>query len=579
MNIKSELKNPSTRPRQPSIAILLFLGALAFAIAIRMIGLGQLPLSDHEATLGFQALHIFSSGAQNPTEQALYQNLTGILFFLFGASNFTARVIPAFFGGALAFSPFLFRKRMGTRNAVILSFILALEPCLLSFSRQADSTVIALTLFAYAMGFILNDRFLAAGICTGMMLLSGSTIWFGIIGVVLALLWKKLSDQGLKAPAHKAESWKVNRPGFVRLLIALLVTYALISSVFFIRPSGMVGPVSDFLAFLKMWKFNYTSWPWSSLFMGIVLLVYELFLLIFGAIGLAVRKSQDKSLFGTMWRSLVVISVLTLLGPLLKPLNPSWFVAVFCYFASVGVGYILRIPRKDRGPFFIKIFIDAVLLVFAWLNYLWLLSNFAAQADQVTPRILAIFLSLAILAILLVLYVLGWNWQISSLGLGWAVLIMVGIMTLSMARRAAGFGENTTLEPYRSDANIADITPLERTFSDLLFRNALIKKNQGIAVIGQPGDSLKWVLKEFGQTHYFEALPPNLSDAFVVTFGQDEPILAASYTGQSFDWYAIPDWRNFTVLDWLKWASLQKGPVQYSEIIVWARTDLFPTGP
>jgi hypothetical protein len=142
-----------------------------------------------------------------------------------------------------------------------------------------------------------------------------------------------------------------------------------------------------------------------------------------------------------------------------------------------------------------------------------------------------------------------------------------------------GFGNDPVLERYRVDTHIADTKLLEKTISELISRNSLTKLNLKISVIGKSGDSLKWFLKQYGGIMYYDELPPNLATPLVITTGNLEPGLAAIYSGQSFKWYAEPDWLHFSSLDWLKWLSLQKAPVVYSEIILWVRTDLFPASP
>ncbi len=579
MNIKNKKIVWVATTRDLTVALLFFLAALMLGVLVRLIGLGMLPLSDREASLGFQVLNITSAGSSNATSQVLYQNLTGIVFFLFGAGNFTARIIPAIFGGMLVFSPYLFRKQIGTKTAIILAFIIALDPCLLGLSRQADSAIIAMTLLMYGVGFFINSNIIGSGICAGLALLSGPKIWIGLIGFGVALLWFRYSRKLNVKKTEEEALKKIDQKMIIRFFLSMVISFLAIGTLFFLRPTGIAGPVSDFLEFLKLWKINLVIWPWTSLFMLIILAVYELLILVFGLIGIISKSNQDRDAYNILWRTLLVFGILTFLGPLMVPMDPSWIILTLAFFAAAGMSSLLKIPSQNQAPFYVKAFIDIVLIGFAWMNYIWVLNNYGVPQPQITSHIIAIGIAFGILMILLVLYILGWNWETAIRGLCWAIFAILMIFSLSMTRRVMGFGNDPILEPYRVDTQIVDTSRLKETISGLISRNAMTKFDLEISVIGEVGDSIKWFLEEYDMVSYYDELPPDLATPLVITTESIEASLAAIYTGQSFEWYGEPDWLQYTPLDWLKWISLQKAPVVSSEIILWVRTDLFPASP
>ncbi len=579
MNIKSESRIKSLPDRQATLVFLLFGAAVVLAITVRLIGLGNLPLSDKEASLGLQATKVFTGESQLPTAQALYQNFTGVFFWLFGAGNFTARLLPAIFGSLLAFTPYLFRKRISATTAIILAYLIALDPCLLGFSRQADSTILAITLLVFCIGFFLNGHTLVSGICAGLALMSGPQIWFGLIGVCVAMLWFWVSKTlGAQIKRDRPEI-KIVRKMVITFLLAAGLAYGVFSTMFFARVSGIAGAVSDFLAFLGMWRFDPSTWISNIGFATIILVVYESLILVFGIVGVVSTKEHDIDSYRIMWRLLTVIGFISFLVLFQKPLNPSWLILVAIYYSAIGIGSVLRVPERNKTAFYVKIVLDIVLIAFTWLNYLWLLGHQITPSLGKDPHFIAILFSLGILLLLLVLYVLGWNWDTSSRGLSWAVFVMLVIMTLSMARRTAGFGVDPLVEPYRVDVNIMDQRFLRGTLNTLISQNGLNIADMEVSVIGDPGDSVKWLLKDLEKVQYYDALPPGLSSPLVLSIGTPDPELAATYRGQKFGWYAQPDWQQFKIIDWLNWISLQKGPVVFSEIYLWARTDLFPPIP
>jgi predicted membrane-bound mannosyltransferase len=65
-----------------------------------------------------------------------------VLFFLFGDSDYIARVLYAIFGTALVGVPYLLRHRLGTAGALVTSTLLAFSPMMLFYSRYARNDII-----------------------------------------------------------------------------------------------------------------------------------------------------------------------------------------------------------------------------------------------------------------------------------------------------------------------------------------------------------------------------------------------------------------------------------------------------
>src|SRR6187397_881173 len=121
-----------------------WLYGLAFLIAIgfRTIQLGASPLTDSEATLALQALHIAQGKAPLLGPQPGYILLTSILFAIIKSTNFMARFVPAMVGSLLVFVPSLFREKIKPLPALILAFFFAVDPGLVALSRHASGTIL-----------------------------------------------------------------------------------------------------------------------------------------------------------------------------------------------------------------------------------------------------------------------------------------------------------------------------------------------------------------------------------------------------------------------------------------------------
>ena len=69
-----------------------------------------------------------------------YHAIAGV-FFLFGDSEFTARLPAALFGVALVILPYFFRSRMGRAGALATAVLLAFSPMMLFYSRYARNDI------------------------------------------------------------------------------------------------------------------------------------------------------------------------------------------------------------------------------------------------------------------------------------------------------------------------------------------------------------------------------------------------------------------------------------------------------
>jgi len=163
-----------------------WLYALAFFIAlfVRFIGLGAIPLTDAEAAPALQALRLSQSANPALDPHPLYILSTSFVFLLYGGgTNFLARFIPALIGSLLVLAPRLLDDRLKPRPSLILAFFLALDPGLVAISRQVTSPILAITFLAFTAGFINKNKPNWAAITAALALLSGPSVWFGLLGL------------------------------------------------------------------------------------------------------------------------------------------------------------------------------------------------------------------------------------------------------------------------------------------------------------------------------------------------------------------------------------------------------------
>ncbi len=173
--------NPSIDRNLPYQRIaLLPTGIIAFLM--RFVLLGKLPLTDSEAVNALQAL----GGGRFIGGEGGYVLLTSVWFFIFGAGDAVARFWPALAGTALALTPWLFRKHLGEKTALLLCFGLAIDAGWVAVSRQANGMSWAGLWVLLTLAALLNKKPALLGLFAGLALLGGPAFWQGVVGLGFA---------------------------------------------------------------------------------------------------------------------------------------------------------------------------------------------------------------------------------------------------------------------------------------------------------------------------------------------------------------------------------------------------------
>ena len=133
------------------------------AAGLRLYRLGTRPMTEGEAAQALAAWRFIQGQAVEPTGYSPFLLTSNILLFgLFRAGDFTARLVPALFGVALVLLPYLLRRRLGRMGALAASFLLAISPAANFFSRYLGGEIVvaacALALAAGLFGYLEERR-------------------------------------------------------------------------------------------------------------------------------------------------------------------------------------------------------------------------------------------------------------------------------------------------------------------------------------------------------------------------------------------------------------------------------------
>jgi hypothetical protein len=565
------MKRPGTQ-----LEFLLYAAALALALALRLAALGRLPLSDAEAGLALQALALSRGQPVLLDPHPAYLSLTTLCMFLFGPLNGMARLWPALAGSLLVLSPALFKHTLGRLPALLLAFALALDPLLLSVSRQAGSLTLALAGLFFAVGFWQRRRPILAGLSAGLALMSGPALWLGLLGLVIAALLapRFMINPPAHATAPLPETPRSARPA----LLAALAAVFFLGTLFLTIPGGLGAVTGGLAAFFAGWGQGGGVPPVAMLLGLLSYGFFPLLLGLWGAItGLLRRRSVD--VFLSIWW--LVSLALALAYPARQVTDLVWtLLPLWALAARQGIA-LLIVPRYDRLPVLGQAMLALVILAFAALTLVSL-----ANLPQVTPlekQQYALRLVGAALMLVAGAGLIGWGWsrQVAVRGLAWGLGMLLLAFLVAAAWNASGLSTRQGREVWPSSAQPVGMDLLQRTITDLQTRNEQRTGALDIVVVDQPSPALRWMLRDQRRVSYVSQVPTGDSPALVITAERPDLGLAAAYRGEAFTVAESSRFSNPSPAAWLRWLVFRKLPdeqVQRQRVILWARGDLFPGG-
>lgn len=564
--------------RRISVEQALYGLAFGLALTLRLFHLGQAYLSESEAALALPALELIQGSRPLLGAQSGYVLITSIFFFVFGSSEFAARLGPALAGSLLVFVPFWLRGRLGRTAAVLLAFFLAIEPGLLAVSRQADGLMLAVSFLLLAAASMANQQPVAAGIFAGLALLSGPGMWMGLLGLALGIAWTGVVNRSRSnqpggaiqpgaplAPAGLKGLWKTSLGWAAGTLLFF-------GTLFWIAPNGLNGMASGLLAFLEGWRQESTTW---MPLLWIALAVYAPLALVFGIAGIISgwRNGDETDLFLSRW--LLAALALAFLYPGRQTGDLVWALVPLWALASRQIARLMEAGRSELLSTAGQATLVLVLILFAWLNFAGL-----ARASQVTLDIQLRLASIAgaVIFVLVLTILVAWGWSVRTAvnGLGWGIGAALLVYTFAAGWHAAGLGPHPEAELWRKSPYPQEADLLTKTIGDVSEWKTGERAVLDVAVVDLPSAGLKWALRDLHEVEYVSFLPGDARPSMLITSDKEMPQLAEAYSGQDFVWEQQPVWQVMTPWDWQRWGVFREAPAEKRQIILWVRTDLFP---
>jgi len=554
--------------RQTNFDFYFYILAFGIGITIRFLAANSLPLNDFEANLALQAYNLTTGHQPIIGSQPGYVALTSAWFFIWGASSFWARFWPALAGSLLVLAPFFFRKQLGRFPAILLAFGLALDPGLVAAARQAGSPSMAVSWLILGLGLWYNRRPILAGISLGIFVLSGESLWAGIIGLVLALAFCRILGVNLFLFSPEGDKRESYSRVYLKATLAGIATTFLVGTVFLSYPLALGGIANSLQTYIKGWL---TA---SNVSLYQVLgapLAYELLAVGLGAWG-AVRgwiRKDPLDCFLSLWAGSALLLVLAEPGRQVYDL--TWMLVPLWGLASRELFRHLRL--EDVLPTGAQAALMVVVLVFIILNLTGIAGN---AVDSLQNRAIIIIGAMFLLLASSFLLLWGWNIGVVRQGAVWGAVVVLVFYMISMTVAAAGLWPRPTAELWQRGGTIAQADLVNQTLNELSEYNTGFHKNLDISVAGIQSPALEWMLRGYPQVHFDNQLQVGTKSAIVITTQQQEPALASSYRGEGFSWQRTTQWQFAQPADFMGWLFYHRANFQYERIILWARTDLFP---
>jgi len=567
----------------------LFWLAFLIALGFRIIQLGTSPLTDSEASLALQALHIAQGKAPLLGPQPGYVLFTSILFAIIEGTNFMARFVPALVGSTLVFVPYFFRDKIKSLPALTLAFFFAVDPGLVALSRQANGTILALTFLFFAWGMWRNQRAIPAGIFAGLALLSGPSLWAGLL--TLGLTWVFL--QGMESKRTASAGSKIVDPSLVSnspftsfelrpALLALIVTLLFGGTLFFLSPNGLSAWLSALPAYLKGW----TS-P-SSMTPGRILLAFFAYepLGIFLAILSLIRGYRTKS--RRILRTGLWLGVSLLLAIFYRQTSELvWVIIPLLTLAAFELSRAFNILAEERVEVGVVVLALMILLAYIWFDVSKIALDPSSQLAsttlpffgrniQISGAPYVILLGAILIIILCVSFVaFGWSVRTAWLGTTWAFVLFLGVYSLAAAWGSSGVRSPNGLELWTPDPAPAQANLLLASVDDVSEFSLGHIQSQPVTIMGINSPALEWILQN-REVEVVSELNPQVAPPIVITPLMDDLGLPSAYRGQDFTWRQRPLWEGITTPDWIRWLVFRQLPRDNETIILWVRDDLFP---
>ena len=632
----------------PTVAIegLAYLGLALIVALLRLSELGAVPISDFEAEGALHAWHTIEDdapGAFVVSNSPLTYLAQLASFSLLGAGEFTARIGAAIAGGALAFTPLLFRQSLGRTRTFVWALLLSLLTMPIVVSRVADGAAFMMLFAILAIWLIRrywysrkqSDAWRAIASVTGMLLLSSPS---GVMLLVVMLVagWLAIWRTALSAPQRlglpgddilqlavkRLRGFPIARATLVPILIVPVTATA-----FMLNPPGLstVGQLINDAAsgLTQSSSIDGTRLGFVALF------AYEPLLIIFalGGAWLLWKKGDITYIdrFAAAWAAIGAIGLL--LYPGAKATDAIWVVLPLTLLASYGITQLmvdrrvvilwaadedaaddnaLYSPRYRWVKWAISagalMFLIILAVQFMQIARLLLELPLGATLGDLFPLLLepaqgrllqgtGLFLITVIIALIVFLLTANfWGLGTCLQGIGLGFLWLMLVSGLGGAWNGNAADATTPRNLWRQRAVSADAYLLRQTLFELADRSTagfpaleIVIVRDGAGILEDDG-LVAWLARDFANARFVNTIEEAAREPIVLN-AHDEALndaLGGDYVGQRFRLRRAWSILNLGLWDLPAWWSqgrLRDSILTEETMMLWLRQDIYAGFP
>ena len=454
------------------------------SFALRLWNLGGAPLTNIEAANALSSL-VLAHGESVSTHNPVFTTLQALIFSLFGATDFSARLPIAIVGILLCLAPALLRRQIGPKRALIFGGLLALSPTLIFASRQAEGALLGWAL-ALALWCCWQRRSIRAALVFAGLLLA-----CGIDAIAPAIILLVAIGVDILATRSRKLSLPITRTD----LLLGGATFLLASTGLLWRLSGLGDAFNGF----AMWPLTLSA---TSLigFPRLVIgsLVYEPLILLCavgGVVSLLLwRRLSVREASWLVWigLSLILLGINSSrdavgLVPLVIGAAAYAGITLVPLLEAPGSDEAYDYPRHAEGVVFA---LSVIMLVYAYMG----LSMYSAQ--HTSSWLFTSLLGLMMVAGIGVIATLTYNASVAMRGVGLALGTCLLLYTVSTGYALTQTHATNPGEAYIGEAGDDGIRDLVRTIQTASTRAYSDPNSIPIQVLDTAPPSLRWALRD-----------------------------------------------------------------------------------
>jgi uncharacterized protein (TIGR03663 family) len=566
-----------------------FLGLMLVGLALRFWDLGAKAFHHDESLHAFYSWRLFDGQGyvHDPMMHGpLLFELNGLAYLLFGANDFTARLVPALLGVGVIGLPYFLRHEMGRRGAIAASLLLVISPAFLYFARfirhdiyvDFFTLLLVIGIFRYlatgqkswfytacvsaALLFATKEDFYISGFIPFTFLIGS---WFLLQGERRLLFRSRVRAIGWRA-------WAIGAAVFAALNLLLYTTFltnlqGVCTALVTLPIQSCAGSTGALSYWLDQQDFARGGQPWFYYFM--LLPLYELLPLVIGLLAIVVVRPRQLFFWFCAYWLVMALLIYSWAGEKMPWMLPQITLPLILLagrllgdWSAMGWG---KAALSPRGLATAGLLLLAAFALLAWLG-LGAASVASPLAQQsVTLQRLALAVLIAAVAGGLVYLIPRWGREVVLPGIALGGLLVLGAGYVRTSLMVTYDHPDVPVEPLIYVQSTPDV-PFIAHEIDRIASQTGQGKDMKILLDNGYGDGdheavswpFEWYLRDYKNRRYYtRTIDPNINLAdYPVLLARDtnlDPIQSelANYTCQNYKlnaWFP-EDYKAFVATD------------------------------